>query len=170
MEIEKLTPVELIEFWHQKVEDDLREFENGIESDYCLVDTDFRVRYFDCAIGLCGLLWREKSRRSVDEEVVERLEGKWAELQTKIFEDLDIGDDNKSQLFDMASFYAKKIVVIHCSILEYFSELDEEERDRQSPTFVIYMRANAQEHPTDFRSITCSLIEAWMKRIGVRRD
>lgn len=165
MDTEELTPIELVEYWHQKVEDELQRFKCAVEHHYW-----FRTHYFDCAMATCGLLWNEKLKKDGDLAVIDRLENKWAEIQATLFEDLEIDAEGKSQLFDMASFYAKKIVVIHCSILEYFSELDEEERDRQSPTFVIYMRANAQEHPTDFRSITCSLIEAWMKRIGVRRD
>lgn len=158
MELEELSPIERIEFLNMQVERRLHEFMRMKEG-IAIIDPDFRMRYFECAMGVCTLMWETKLKKNVDEDRLMELEAQWDKNQAGVLAGLDIGEEIKAQLFDMANFFARTIVRTYYGILQHFMGMQKKDSDRLSPVFVVYMRANAKEHPDDFRSVACTMME-----------
>ena len=158
MEIEELSPIERIEFLNVQVERRLLEFMR-MEGGVAIIDPDFRARYFECAIGVCALMWEAKLKKNVDEDRLMELEAQWEKNQAGVLEGLDIGEEVKAQLFDMADFFAKSIVRTYVGILQNLADMQKEDSDRLFQVFLTYMKANAKEHPDDFRSVACTIME-----------
>lgn len=162
MGIEELSPIERIEFLNVQVERRLLEFVRMKEG-IAIVDPEFRMRYFECAMSVCTLMWEAKLKKNDDEDRVMELEAQWEKNQAGVLEGLDIGEEVQAQLFDMANFFARTIVKTYYGILQHFVDMQKEDSDRLSPVFVIYMKANAKEHPDDFRSVACTMMEYFSK-------
>lgn len=160
----ELTPVERVEYYHAKVEDHLLDFDKEMKEDNHIFYEDpvFRRQYFDCIIPAFAMLKYELCKRNRNEERIADLEEHLEKIKQKLLNDLYIKPPMRAELFDMASFFGDKIVKLFVDNLDYFKDRGAEFSDSKSPIYVVYLKVNDVDHPSNYREAACTLIHNWM--------
>ena len=157
--IADLTPVERVEYWNMRSEEELSELDNGAGGSVA-EDPILRGRYFGYVVSEFAILKRMKIlEKKYSPADIAKGEQRIDRMYDEFFSDLErVNDDVKNNLFSRGAYFGEKAATLDFGNLMYYREAGDEASDELSPIYNFYLMANTVgERPENFREMFCTM-------------